>query len=142
MRRDAPAAARRKAADAADGLAERDAGRENIAGGEDRQMLTAHVQNGRDERDQEAALVNAGGLQRAEREQRTRVVPIGLEIEQDHEQLGACQPGQRAIDGQIGNQLRRKTGALSQTGDNPQRGQKPDGDQRSVGRNKETTDRY
>ena len=142
MRRDAPAAARRKTPDAADGLAERDAGREDVAGGKDRQVLAAHVQDGRDERDQETALVHAGGLQRAQREQRTRIVPIGLEIEQDHEQLGAGQSGERAIDGQIGDRLRGKAGALGQADDNPQRGQKSDGHQRSVGRNKETTDRY
>ena len=79
MRCDAPAAARRKTADAADGLAYRDARRENVAGGKDRQMLAPHVKNGRHECDQESALVYARRLQRAQREQRIRIVPIGLE---------------------------------------------------------------
>src|SRR5580698_10236008 len=105
-------------------------------------MLLAHVEEGGDERDQEAALINARGLQRTEREQRSRIVPISLEIEQDHEQLGAGEPGERAIDGQVGYQLVRKASPLPQTDGDPERSQESDGHQRSVSRNKETTDRY
>ena len=53
------------------------------------------------------SLIDTGGLQRTQRKERSWIVPIGLPVEQNHEQLGSGQSGESAVDGQISNGFRR-----------------------------------
>ncbi len=110
---DAPATAGRKTAEAADGLAERNARRENVAGRKHRQVLAPHVQHRDHESHQKTALIHARSLQSLERKELLPAAPIVAEIEQDHEQLGAGESGERAVDRQIGDVFGREAGRAS-----------------------------
>src|ERR1700724_445150 len=131
----APTAARGKTSDASDGMSGCESRGEDVASSQDGHMLSPHVENRGEDGQQEAALVDAGGLQIIERENGARMVPIiaVAPVECDHEELRAEESGYGAIGGKIGDLLRRKTGALAQADGEPKGHQKRDGDQYSVG---------
>ena len=64
-----------------------------------------HVQKRRDDRQDQPALVDAGGLQGRDREDIAGIRAEVIPIEDDHQELGAQQPGQRAVDHQIRDQF-------------------------------------
>src|SRR5258708_21452469 len=109
----APPAARGETPDAADGVTGRESGGEDVASAEDRHMLAAHVEDRGEDSQQQAALVDAGGLQIVQRENGTGMVAVVAlaPVERDHEELGAQKSGNSAVGGQVGDLFRRKTGA-------------------------------
>ena len=99
--RHAPAAARGEAAQPSDAVAQRDAGREHVRRLQRRQTLAAHVDRGRDQRRDQAAVEDAAGLQAGQREDLARIAQVVGDVDQEHHDLGAHDGGQRAVDPQV-----------------------------------------
>ncbi len=98
----APAATGGETAETADGLADDDAGREDVHSWEERHLVAAHDDDCGDESDDEAAMEDASGLQGFESEDLAGILEVLWEVKQKHEQLGAQDSSDGAIEGEIG----------------------------------------
>jgi len=113
----APAAAGSEAAKAADGVAQCDTGRKDIDSFEPGKPLALHVEPGEAQRSEEAAIVDAGGEERIEREDASGISQVVVGVQDEHQNLGAGEPGEGAIDGEVRDLFHVEPGTAGQTGD-------------------------
>ena len=132
------AAAGGEAADAAEGVSQRQAGSKHIAGAQHRHIVAAHVPDAHDQRQHESAGPHASRLQGREAEDLCRVLAVVAEVDQDHQHLGADNAGQNGDDAEVPELVGIEALLAAELDDEQQAKDQAQGGHQPVGRKAET----